>query len=175
MPPDPLRPVTGHQPDDQPAQHRHQHRGPAQRVVRRRALLEREVLKIEQIREQVDQPQEHQRRERTARANGHRDRGDPDQSDLRGEMSLFFHDGRSPGPLRDARRLIITQPGIPRRAARFAAVAAAILQGRRDDRGRVLNDHRLPAGGFDSRLKARPYVTHSHSWPLRPATLASIK
>src|SRR5512135_800172 len=50
VPPDPLRPVTGHQPDDQPAQHRHQHRGPAQRVVRRRARLEREMLKIEQIR-----------------------------------------------------------------------------------------------------------------------------
>ena len=123
VPPDPLRPVTGHQPDDQPAQHRHQHRGPAQRVVRRRAWLEREVLKIEQIREQVDQPQEHQRRERTARADGHRDRGDPDQSDLRGEMSLFFHDGRSPGPLRDARRLILTpRASSPKSAKTYGSV-----------------------------------------------------
>ena len=55
VPTDSFRPITSHQPDDQAARDRYEHRPPTQMVLGRRPGREGEPAEVKQVREKLDQ------------------------------------------------------------------------------------------------------------------------
>ncbi len=69
-----------HQPDDQPADHRHHDHPRAERVGGRRTIRKRKLLEEEQVREQMDQAQQHECGQRAEQADHGCQQRDPGQA-----------------------------------------------------------------------------------------------